>query len=263
MSATNVVIGAGSGMGAAVATLLAPRGRLVLADRDRGAVDAVAAGLVGEIEVVECDVTDPAAVEAVARATGQLGALVLTAGLSPSMAPGRQIWEVNLLGTTRVLDAYEPALAPGSVAVCFASMAAHMAPPMPELHAILDDPMSPTFFDDLATNGIDPDESHFGYALSKLGVMRLVRRRAASWGAKGARLVSLSPGIVDTSMGKLEAEHQPTMAEIITASPMGRSAQPEEVAAVAAFLASDAASFITGTDVLVDGGAVSSLLQLS
>jgi NAD(P)-dependent dehydrogenase (short-subunit alcohol dehydrogenase family) len=198
-------------------------------------------------------------VEALVGATGELGALVITAGLSPSMAGGRRIYEVNLLGTARVLQAFEPSLTPGSVAVCFASMAAHMVPSSTERDAVLDAPTSPTFFDDLEALGLDVDQPQLAYALSKRGVVRLVRRMASAWGAHGARLLSLSPGIVDTGMGQLEAAHQPAMAEMVKASPLARVAQPEEVAAVAAFLASDAASFMTGTDVLVDGGLIATL----
>lgn len=259
---SNVVIGAGAGMGAAVAELLAPRGRLVVADRDLAAVQRVADALPPETVAVACDISDPIDVDAVAQAVGEageLGALVLTAGLSPSMAPGRRIWEVNLLGTARVLDAFEPVLTQGSVAVCFASMAGHMLPASPEVAPVIDDPLSPSFFDDLAEAGIDPDHPGLAYALSKHAVIRLVRRRAGTWGAKGARLLSLSPGVVDTGMGRLEAEHEPAMAEMVRTSPLGREARPEEIARVAAFLASDDASFMTGTDVLVDGGVIGAL----
>src|SRR5690606_35261762 len=145
------------------------------------------------------------------------------------------------------------------VAVCFASMAGHMVPPSAEIDPILDDPESPSFFDDLAAAGIDPDQSQVAYALSKRAVIRLVSRRAGEWGRRGARLLSLSPGIIDTGMGRQEAEAEPSMAQMVQASALGREARPEEVAAVAAFLASDAASFMTGTDVLVDGGAVSAM----
>jgi NAD(P)-dependent dehydrogenase (short-subunit alcohol dehydrogenase family) len=240
---TNVVLGAGSGMGAAVADLLP---QPLLRTDLRGA------------EVV-CDITSEADVAALVEATGTLGSLVLTAGLSPQMAPGRTIWEVNLRGTARVLRLFEPILTEGSVAVCFASMAGHLLLPNPEWDAILDEPESPTLFDDLAGAGIDPDQPQLAYALSKQAVIRLVRRRSQVWGRKGARLLSLSPGIIDTGMGRLEAEHEPAMADMVDASALGRMARPEEVAAVAAFLVSDQASFLTGTDVLVDGGAVAAM----
>ncbi len=177
------------------------------------------------------------------------------------MAPGRRIYDVNLISLERVLSAFEATLVPGSVAVCFASMAAHMVPAATEVDAVLDNPASPTFFDSLEALGLDPDEPQFAYALSKRGVVRLIRRRASLWGEHGARLLSVSPGIIDTGLGQLEAANEPAMANMVVQSPAARMGRPEEVAAVAAFLTSDAASFMTGTDVLVDGGFVATLDQ--
>jgi len=263
----NVVIGAANGMGAAVARLLAPRGRLVIADRDPSGVLELAAEIGGDVEAVGCDITVPAQVDEVVDTVtgglggpGGLGALVLTAGSSPSMGPGRPIYDVNLLGTARVVRAFEPVLQPGSVAVCFSSMAAYLAPSSPEIDAVLDDPESPTFLADLEVHGIDVDNPQVAYVLSKQGVQRLIRHRARVWGERGARLLSLSPGIIDTGMGRLEAANEPAMADMVAASALGREARPEEVAAVAVFLTSDDASFMTGTDVLVDGGAVAAML---
>jgi NAD(P)-dependent dehydrogenase (short-subunit alcohol dehydrogenase family) len=263
MAMTNVIIGGASGMGASVAGLLAPRGPLLLADVDLDRLQEVAGRLAatveGAVEVMAVDVTVPAEVTALVGAVDELGALVITAGLSPNMAGGRRIYEVNLLALARVLDAFEPKLVAGSVAVCFASMAGHMAPDSPEVDAVLDAPGAPGFFDDLAATGTDVDQPQLAYVLSKRGVLRLVRHRASAWGARGARLLSLSPGIVDTGMGRLEAAHEPAMADMVAASPLAREARPEEVAAVAAFLVSDTASFMTGTDVLVDGGVIATL----
>src|SRR5206468_324977 len=93
-----------------------------------------------------------------------------------------------------------------------------------------------------------------GYGYAKRGVMRLVAREAVAWGARGARICSISPGIVDTPQGRQEFEQQPAMATMIELTPIKRWAQPEEICNVVAFLLSDEASYMTGCDVVVDGG---------
>lgn len=268
----DVVVGAASGMGAAIARRLGGR-RIVLADLDvdgaervadelRAATGGVGAAAGADVEVRRCDLADDDDVAALVSAVGErgeLGALVMTAGLSPTMAPGRRIYEVDLLAPARLVAAFEPTAGAGSVALLFASMAGHLAPADAGVDAVLDAPGAPSFFDDLAAAGIDVDEPAIAYTLAKRGLMRLARREAGSWGKRDARLLTLSPGIVDTPMGRQEAASQPMMATMVTGSPLGRELTADEVAAVAAFLVSDAASAMTGTDVLVDGGVIAAL----
>jgi NAD(P)-dependent dehydrogenase (short-subunit alcohol dehydrogenase family) len=256
----NIVIGAGSGMGAAVARQLAPGGPLLLVDVNIAAAQAMAEELGGDNRALSCDVSDQSQVDALFAAVDGVDVLVHTAGLSNSMAAGRRILEVNLIGVDRVIRAAEPKLRTGSVGVFLASQSGYMLPDNSELLTALDDPLSDGFLDRLDEQ-FDVDDPSLAYQASKRGVHRLVRHHAKAWGTKGARIVSVSPGITDTPMGRGEENAHPEMLRLIEASPSGRRGTPEEVAAAIAFLTTPAASLITGSDVLVDGGMATILPQ--
>jgi NAD(P)-dependent dehydrogenase (short-subunit alcohol dehydrogenase family) len=249
-----VVVGAGSGMGAAVARRLHGPHPMIVADIDEAAAARTAGELGVDVVAVRCDVTDQGSCDALASELDGLAVLVVTAGLSPTMADGAKILDVNLRGTARLLQAVDQAVSEGTVAVLFASSAAHGYTLPPEVLVALDDPMAPDLVGRLQAAGLDPTTPEFAYPLSKHGVVRLVRRTAASWWGRGARIMSLSPGIIETPMGNREYERQPAMADMI--KKVGRMGTGNEVAAVVAFLVSDDASFMTGSDVLVDGGVV-------
>ena len=254
---TDVVIGGAAGIGKAVAGTFAGRGPLIVADRDTGGARAVADEL--GAEAAECDVTEPAQIEALAARVDRLGVLAVTAGVSPQMAPGRVGYAVNLVGTARVLKTFERLVGPGTVTVCFSSTAGHALSPGEPILEILDDPLAPDLIDRLEAAGIPVDNPTNAYSLAKLGVIRLVRHLAPAWGARGGRILSVSPGVIETAMGQLGMQELPHLREDIGNWPIARLGRAEEIASVVAFLCSDGASYMTGSDVLVDGGAVARL----
>jgi NAD(P)-dependent dehydrogenase (short-subunit alcohol dehydrogenase family) len=250
-----VVTGAARGMGRACVDRLRDEADHVLA------VDLEAPDIDG-VEGMACDVSDANAVARVAdrvRALGSFRSLVHAAGISPTMADPRRVFEVDLAGTRLLLDAFEPLVEAGSNAVCFASSAAYqiaLMGPNPELEAFVEDPMAEHFLDDAAGRF---DDSGLAYGWAKRGVIRAAARAAVAWGQRGGRVNSVSPGLIDTGMGRQEFDAQPIMQVMLDATPVGRLGRAEEIAAVVAFLVSDDASFISGIDILVDGGGLEGL----
>lgn len=253
-----VVTGAASGMGQASARLMAEAGwPLLLCDLNAELLEATAAELPGEVETLIGDISDPMygkrLVEALADRS--IGALIHCAALSPSLASTERVLEVGLAATMRLVEAVRPRMSEGAAAVLFASSAAH------QIGDVLDDEIAKAMGpEDVAGLTAVCPNSGAAYSVAKRGVYLLVRREAKSFGARGARIVSISPGIVDTPMGRTEAAVQPMIKVLVENSALPRHARPEEVAAVAVFLCSAAASFVTGTDILVDGGSLATPL---
>lgn len=257
-----LITGGGGAMGLACARRLAADYRLLLAELDDARLTAALTSLAREgIEAQghRLDLSAPMAAAEIARLVaeqGTLGALVHTAGLSPTMASAARIWEVNLVATARLMEVFRPLATAGSVAVLIASQAGHFIryARIEGLAPVVDAPLAPDLLERLRS--LDPmfESSAGAYGGSKFGVLRMAEREAVAWGRVGGRVVSVSPGIIDTGMGRQEYAQQPMMKSIVEATPLARMGRAEEVAAAVAFLCSDEASFITGSDLLVDGG---------
>ena len=275
MSEVGIVTGAARGMGLACAARLCETvDELLLADIDGKAAAEAAEALArdGEgarLEPFALDVTDGPGIGRLAARVGELGRLrsvVHAAGISPSMADWRRVLTVDLVGTARLLDALQPLAGAGAAFVCFSSMAPLLGETDwdPRADAAIDDPLAPDFLERLrAALGTAIEDSGAAYTWAKRGVHRLVRREAVRFGRAGARVCSLSPGIIDTPMGQLEFQNHPIKLQLVKGSPFGRVGRPEEVAAAVQFLLSDEAGFVNGTDLLVDGGLCASVSAAS
>ena len=211
------------------------------------------------------DVSDPDSVAALASAARELGrvdVLIHTAGVSPVQASVAAILRVDLLGTALVLDAFASAIAPGGAGVVVASMAGTMFSPDADLERRL--ALTPTAalleLPELSEGAIANSGSAYG--LAKRANQVRVRAASMQWGQRRARVNSISPGVISTPMGaaELDGPSGEFMLALVAGSGTGRLGTPDDIAAAAEFLTGPQSTFITGTDLLVDGGVVASLV---
>ncbi len=258
-----VVIGTG-GMGQEIARRIGPGARLLLADHDEATLTAAASLLEGEgyrVTAQPADVASRASVAALARRAAELGevrTVVHTAGLSPVQAPVPAILAVDLLGVALVLEEFGRVIAAGGAGLVISSMAGHMQPAFTGEQALQ---LANTPTDELLSLPLCAEENFHGssgaaYGFAKRANHLRVQAASTTWGARGARVNSISPGIITTPMGRaeLDSENGKVMRMMIDASNARRAGTPADIAAAAEFLLGPAASFISGADLLVDGG---------
>lgn len=261
-----VVVGGGA-MGMSAARRLGQSCRIVLASLS-GAKNAARQQALFEDGIdavaVECDITSASSVAKLADFVSERGALRVlahVAAMSPSMGSWREILSLNLIGAAHVERALLPLASQGAAAIFVSSLAGHpLNPPAPEVIAVLDDPLAPDFFDRLEALVPEPTPGA-AYVLSKFALNRICQRRAAAWGRRGARILSMSPGMIATPMGAIEfsGSSREEKLKLLERAPLGREGTMVETADAIEFLASDRASFITGTDLLVDGGVAAAI----
>src|SRR5882724_8718634 len=273
MATVGIATGAGRGMGHECARLLpALVDHVILLDLAEETVVKAAAEVSAQappgvtVEPFVADVTDFDALGRLAARVAELGtlrAVAHAAGISPSMADWRRIFEVDLIGTARLAEALRPLATTGTATVNFASMASVLRPPTPqdaELDKLLADPLQDGFLDKVKEAASeDVENPGAAYSLAKRGVKVFTQREAIRLGPLGARVVSVSPGLIDTPQGRQEAREHPSMAMMLKATPLARMGLSEEVAKVVAFALSDDASFLSGIDLLVDGGVIAAV----
>ena len=262
MAEVVVVVGAGS-IGLAIARRIGAGKRLLLADlrtenADRAAEVLLDAGF--EVTTTAVNVSSRESVEAlveVATGLGDITGLIHAAGVSPSQASPETILRVDLYGTALVLEVFGGVVAPGGAGVVIASQSGHR---LGALTAEQDRALALTPTEQLlALPMLQPDlvtDSLHAYQLSKRGNSLRVMAEALRWGRRGARVNTISPGIVITPLAReeLSGPRAEGYQRMIQLCPVGRAATPDEVGTVGALLLGPDGGFITGSDFLMDGG---------
>jgi NAD(P)-dependent dehydrogenase (short-subunit alcohol dehydrogenase family) len=263
-----LVIGCG-GLGTSIARALGRRHALMIVDLDGNRLAQTVAALTHDGYTVtghQCDITDPAQTKALGDALEKgpgVRALAHVAAVGMSIGDWRKMMAVDLVGAHLVAEAVGPHMVSGGAAVFITSLASYLPARDARLEALLAEPRRPGFLEALADlHGKEPDFD-WTYNYAKLGVNMLAERLAAEWGPRQVRAVSLSPGMIDSPMARAEGptlpSHDGTDARVSRGEkareiPLGRQGSMIEITDVVDFLLSDAASFLNGLDIPVDGG---------
>jgi NAD(P)-dependent dehydrogenase (short-subunit alcohol dehydrogenase family) len=261
-----VVIGAGQ-IGQAIARRVSAGKHVVLADLHQANADAAAEVLADtgfDIDTATVDVSSRESVYALVRSTaasGDITGVIHAAGVSPSQAPPEAILAVDLYGTAVVLEEFGNVIASGGAGVVIASQSGHR---LGALTPEQDKALATTPAEELlALPMLQPDQvadTLHAYQLAKRGNSLRVMAESVRWAKRGARLNTISPGIIITPLAKdeLAGPRGEGYRRMIEQSPVGRAGTPDEVGSVGALLLGSDGAFITGSDFLMDGGVTAS-----
>jgi NAD(P)-dependent dehydrogenase (short-subunit alcohol dehydrogenase family) len=255
-----VVVGAGS-IGQAIARRVSAGKHVLLADLRIEAADAAAkvledAGFV--TSTIAVDISSRTSVEALvaaATAIGDVTGLIHAAGVSPSQAPPATILHVDLYGTALLLELFGEVIAAGGSGVVIASQSGHRlgALTVEEDRLLATTPTEELLALPMLQAVTDPLNA---YQLAKRGNSLRVKAEAVRWAKRGARINTISPGIIMTPLARdeLSGPRGEGYRRMIELSPAGRAGTPDEVGTVGALLMGPNGAFITGSDFLMDGG---------
>ncbi|HIV64541.1 MAG TPA: SDR family NAD(P)-dependent oxidoreductase [Firmicutes bacterium] len=265
-----VITGGGSGMGLEAAKFMPKDKIIVLAGRTESKLQKAAA-MLGELGFTAhakvCDTSKRESVKALAEFASSLGEVknvINSAGLSPAMADPETIVRVNALGTVYVNEEFSKVMNPGSVIVDVASNSAYILPKIvisKKIYALAD-----TNEEEFVRRMVkrshlakgDYQRSGFAYSLSKNFAVWYSAKCAFEYGRRGIRVVSLSPGLIATDMGNLEAKDGGMLIPFSAEERMGR---PEELGFALATVADERNGYLAGVDVLVDGGSTNGMKE--
>ena len=257
-----VVIGAGL-IGQAIARRVSAGKHIVLADLRPENADTAAkifndAGF--SVSTTKVDVSSRASVQALvetAKSFGEISGVIHAAGVSPSQASPETILKVDLYGTALVLEEFGNVIARGGAGVVIASMSGHR---LPALSAEQNAALATTPVEELLKLPMlqldkvtDPLNA---YQISKRGNSLRVMAEAVRWGKRGARVNTISPGIIITPLAndELKGPRGAGYRRMMEGCAAGRAGTPDEVGTVGALLMGSDGAFITGSDFLMDGG---------
>ncbi len=262
MSEVVIVVGPGL-IGQAIARRVGIGKHLVLADRRIDNANAAAETLSNagyDVSAIAADISsrnDIRAVVAQATAKGDVTGLVHAAGVSPSQAPIEAVLKVDLYGTAALLEEVGRVVARGGSGVVIASQSGHRLPPLPEEEnkALATTPAEDLLKLPFLQPGKVKDTLH-AYQLAKRANSLRVMAEAVKWGKRGARLNTISPGIVMTPLAKdeLNGPRGAGYRKMIEATVQKRAGTPDEIGSLAALLMGPDGGFISGSDFLIDGG---------
>lgn len=264
----NVMLLTGAGqIGMAIARRVGYGMKIVIGDKRRENAEAIADTMnkAGFTTVpVEMDLSSRASILALidtAQQYGEVSMLVNAAGVSPSQASIETILKVDLYGTAVLLEEVGKVISRGGVGVTVSSQSGHR---MPALSIELDEQLATAPTEELLTlEALQPknirDALH-AYQMAKRCNVKRVMAEAVKWGSKGARINSISPGIIVTplALDEFNGPRGDFYRNMFAKCPAGRPGTADEVANVAELLMSDRGAFITGADFLIDGGATAS-----
>ena len=261
-----ILTGAGQ-IGMAIARRMGYGKKIVIGDKNPDHAKAIAkimndAGF--DAEAVEMDLSSRASIQSLiekAQQYGEIAMLVNAAGVSPSQAPIEAILKVDLYGTAVLLEEVGKVIKEGGVGVTISSQSGHR---MPALTPEEDEQLACTPTEELLNLDIlQPEkikDTLHAYQMAKRCNEKRVMAESVKWGEKGARINSISPGIIVTPLAidEFNGPRGDFYKNMFAKCPAGRPGTADEVANVAELLMSEKGAFITGADILIDGGATAS-----